>query len=105
MTVTAADWDARIHRLSAKLPARGRAAVDWLSEPSRVWVRAIAGVLLVLGGIFSILPILGIWMLPLGLALIAQDVPGLKVPMERAARWMEKRWEQLKLRFGSSRQR
>ena len=32
-------------------------------------------ILLILGGIFSFLPVLGLWMLPLGLLLIAQDVP------------------------------
>ena len=31
-----------------------------------------------LGGIFSFLPLLGVWMLPLGLLLIAQDVPFLQ---------------------------
>jgi hypothetical protein len=31
-------------------------------------------------------------MLPLGLALLAQDVPGLKVPMEKSARWIEQQW-------------
>lgn len=101
-SVTAADWDARVHRLSAKLPRRGQATVEWLREPSRLWVRAIAGVLLILGGIFSILPVLGIWMLPLGLALISQDVPGLKVPMERVARWIERRWAAIKRRHGSA---
>ena len=31
--------------------------------------------LLVLGGCFSFLPVLGVWMLPLGLMLLAVDVP------------------------------
>lgn len=33
-----------------------------------------AGILLVIGGMLSILPVLGIWMLPLGLVLLALDV-------------------------------
>ncbi|GJE42621.1 hypothetical protein [Methylobacterium soli] len=94
MTVTAADWDARVTRLSKKMPDSLRKAVDWLREPSRLWIRLIAAVLLILGGIFSILPVLGLWMLPLGLALLAQDVPALKVPMEKAARWIEAKWAQ-----------
>ncbi|WP_336487614.1 hypothetical protein [Methylobacterium nigriterrae] len=92
MSVTAEDWDARVTRLSEKMPDTLRRGVDWLREPSRLWIRLIAAFLLILGGIFSILPVLGLWMLPLGLALLAQDVPGLKVPMERAARWIETRW-------------
>ncbi|KAB1073360.1 hypothetical protein [Methylobacterium planeticum] len=92
MSVTAEDWDARVTRLSEKMPDNLRRAVDWLREPSRLWIRVIAAILLILGGIFSILPVLGLWMLPLGLALLAQDVPVLKVPMERAARWIEAKW-------------
>lgn len=42
------------------------------------WLRLPLGVLFVLGGIFSILPILGLWMLPVGLILLAFDLPGLR---------------------------
>jgi hypothetical protein len=38
-------------------------------------------VLLLLGGVFSILPGLGLWMLPLGLLLLAADVPFLRKPV------------------------
>jgi hypothetical protein len=38
-------------------------------------VRLPTALLLVFGGIFSFLPVLGIWMLPLGLMLLAVDVP------------------------------
>jgi hypothetical protein len=34
--------------------------------------------LLILGGLLSFLPILGIWMLPLGLLLLAEDLPVLR---------------------------
>jgi len=91
MSATAEDWDARVTRLSERLPERLRKGVDWLREPSRRPLRLIAAILLMLGGVFSILPVLGLWMLPLGLALLAQDVPALKAPMERAAQWIERR--------------
>jgi hypothetical protein len=39
------------------------------------------------GGVFGFLPVLGFWMLPLGLALIALDLPPLRKHIER---WMEK---------------
>ena len=42
--------------------------------------------------IFSFLPILGIWMLPLGLLLIAQDVPFLQQPLASALGWVERKW-------------
>ena len=90
--VTPQDWDARVDHLATKLPDRLRRAVEWLREPSRLWWRVGAAILFILGGIFSILPVLGLWMLPLGLALLAQDVPALKVPMEKSARWIERQW-------------
>ena len=39
-----------------------------------VGLRAPIGVLLVVGGIFGFLPILGFWMIPLGIAVIGLDV-------------------------------
>jgi hypothetical protein len=99
MDITAADWDDRVDGWAAKLPERPRAMVDWLREPSRRWVRAVAGVLLIAGGFLSILPVLGLWMLPVGLALLSQDIPGLKVPLERAARGIERAWTALKARW------
>ena len=96
MTATPEQWDARVDRLSQKLPDKGRHALDWLREPSRIWFRLIAGVLLILGGFLAILPILGLWMLPLGLALISQDVPALKIPLEACAQWIERMWAKLR---------
>ena len=37
-----------------------------------------SGLLLILGGVLSFLPIRGIWMLPLGLLLLAEDLPVLR---------------------------
>ncbi|BAU47098.1 membrane protein [Sulfurifustis variabilis] len=39
------------------------------------WLRKTVGLLLVVGGCFGFLPVLGYWMLPLGLALLAVDFP------------------------------
>lgn len=106
MTVTPQDWDRRVSALTEKLPERLRRAVDWLREPSRFWVRLTAAILFILGGIFAILPVLGLWMLPVGLALLSQDIPALKVPLEHSARWIERTWARVvaawRRRFGSS---
>jgi len=45
-------------------------------------LRLVLGILLMLGGVFGFLPILGFWMFPLGLAIAALDV----VPVWRALR-------------------
>jgi hypothetical protein len=97
--VTARDWDARVARLTEKLPGGLARALDWLREPSRRVVRIAAAILFILGGVFSILPVLGLWMLPVGLALLSEDIPGLKVPLERSARWIVATWERMKARF------
>jgi hypothetical protein len=46
-----------------------------------VWIRVPAGVALIGGGVLSFLPVLGIWMLPVGLTLLAQDIPVIRRPM------------------------
>ncbi|MDP4006212.1 hypothetical protein [Methylobacterium sp. NEAU K] len=89
MRATAADWDARVDRLNGHLPARVRAAVDWLRKPSRRPARLAAAIALIGAGFLSFLPVLGLWMLPLGLALLSEDIPALKPPLERAARVVE----------------
>ena len=74
------------------LPPRGARIVAWLRKPSSIWVRIPLAFLLIVGGIFSFLPILGLWMLPLGLLLFAQDVPWLQPPLARMLGWIERKW-------------
>ncbi|WP_425050023.1 hypothetical protein [Psychromarinibacter sp. S121] len=42
-------------------------------------MRLVVGVLLMIGGIFAFLPVLGLWMLPLGFAIAAVDVAGFRL--------------------------
>jgi hypothetical protein len=99
MSPTAAAWDARVSRLLVKAPPRLRAAVLWLRRPDRRRVRISAAVLLVAGSFLSILPVFGLWMLPLGLALLSDDVPALKSPLERAARGIGRAWRWVRDRW------
>lgn len=41
-------------------------------------LRSIAGLLMICGGVVGFLPVLGFWMVPAGLALIALDIPPLR---------------------------
>jgi hypothetical protein len=75
-----------------KLPAGPARFVNWLRRPSSRLVRLPLAALLIIGGIFSFLPILGLWMLPLGLLLFAQDVPMLQPPLIRLLAWVERKW-------------
>jgi hypothetical protein len=88
------DADGRRRRLGAlvhRLPLRARSAILWLFRPEARWARIPAGVLLVLGGLAGMLPVLGFWMLPLGLILIGEDVPLVRRGVNRALDWLEKR--------------
>jgi hypothetical protein len=88
----------QLDRLGQKLPSWAARSLQWLRKPSSRWVRLPAGFLLVLGGIFSILPLLGLWMLPLGLLLLVQDVPFLRRPTRQALTCIERRWRRYKRR-------
>ena len=75
-----------------RLPPRPARFVGWLRKPSSRLARIPLAILLIAGGIFSILPVLGLWMLPLGLLLFVQDVPILQRPMARMLGWVERKW-------------
>lgn len=74
-------------RVERSLPPRVASKLRWLRHPASRWVRLPSGVALAVGGVFSFLPVLGIWMLPLGLMLVAADVPFLRLPMARFTMW------------------
>lgn len=47
-------------------------------------VRSLVGLLLIVGGVFGFLPVLGFWMIPLGVAVILTDVGAVR---RRWRRW------------------
>lgn len=64
----------------------------WAKTKLPPGVRSIVGLLFMVGGVFGFLPILGFWMLPLGLALIALDLAPTRKSIER---WIERLKEDL----------
>ena len=76
------DFDAEARRLEEKLPRFAGAMLHWARQSS-VFVRWPLALLLVAGGFLGFLPILGFWMIPLGLILIAQDMPFVRAPLAR----------------------
>ena len=75
-----------------RLPPRPAKFIGWVRKPSSRYVRIPLAIVLIFGGIFSFLPVLGLWMLPLGLLLFAQDVPILRPPLIRLLAWVERKW-------------
>ena len=86
-----ANRERRLDLLIRRLPQRVQTVVRWLRRPNARWVRIPAGVLLILGSFLSILPIFGLWMLPLGLVLLAEDIRPLRDATGRILAWIEHR--------------
>ncbi|MGF0540569.1 hypothetical protein ACQQ2Q_21445 [Agrobacterium sp. ES01] len=53
--------------------------------------RIAVGVLFVLGGMLGFLPILGFWMIPVGLLILSQDLAFVRRRRRRLAVWWRKR--------------
>ena len=68
-----------------------QAITRWLRKPASRWARLPAGIALILGGCLAILPVFGLWMIPLGLMLLADDIPPLRRLRDRVLDWLERR--------------
>ena len=88
--------DAAYEGLERELPDRVCRAIRWLRNPKSRWIRIPVGLLLMVSSLLWFLPVLGIEFLPLGLLLIAEDVPFLRKPVGRAMLWLEQKWLTLK---------
>lgn len=91
--------ESQLDKIEDQLPDVATGWLVWLRKPSRRLVRIPIGLLLVIGSVFSILPVLGLWMLPLGLMLLAIDIPFLQRPTVALLRWIERAWSALRRRF------
>jgi hypothetical protein len=91
-----AELDRHFAWFEGKMPPRCAKFIGWVRKPSSRLVRVPLAMGLIIGGIFSFLPVLGLWMLPLGLILIAQDLPFLQGPMARMLGWIERKWMERK---------
>ena len=83
--------DRQFRRMERRLPRGFARRLRWIRGPRGRRTRIPAASLLMAGGVLGFLPILGFWMLPLGILLLALDVPFLRPPIARLARWAERR--------------
>jgi hypothetical protein len=88
--IARADAERRLRRLLRRLPSRMQAITRWLRKPASRWARIPAGILLMIGGCLAILPVFGLWMLPLGLMLLADDIKLLRRFRDRGLDWLER---------------
>ena len=98
--------DHRFHRyldrLESQLPDRFSGWIRYLRAPDARLLRIPAGVLLICGGFLGFLPILGFWMIPLGVLLLAIDVPFLRGPTAQVLHWIERHYRAWRIRRGGS---
>jgi hypothetical protein len=74
--------------------------MDQLRKPGWTIARLVLALVFILGGFLAILPVFGLWMIPLGLLLLAIDVPALQGPIttvmirgrRRFDRWRRRVW-------------
>ena len=83
MAKSRARLDRQFDRIARQVP-QAAGLLAHLRRPGARWIRVPLAILLILGGIFSFLPVLGIWMLPLGLLLLALDLAILQGPVNTA---------------------
>jgi hypothetical protein len=86
------EFERRYHRLQRSLPGPFGRVLGWVRRPASRWVRLPLGILLLLGGVLSFLPVLGAWMVPLGILMLAQDLPFLRGPTWRVLDAVEAWW-------------
>ena len=88
--------DEAFDELERETPDRVTHIIRWLRTPEARRVRLPLGILCIIGSFFWFLPVLGIELLPIGLLLIAVDVPFLRRPVGVFVLWLEDRWLALK---------
>lgn len=91
-TKSRARLNRQFDRLQGRIPGFAARLLERIRQPKARWVRIPLGILLVFGGIFSFLPVLGIWMLPLGLLLLALDLVFLQGPVNSAIVRGTRKW-------------
>jgi hypothetical protein len=69
--------------------------IRWGDAHVPIGVRSLLGLVAMAGGVLGFLPILGFWLLPVGLALIALDIPPLR---RRLLAWLEQQRERRRRR-------
>ncbi|THK34717.1 hypothetical protein EHS39_28900 [Ensifer sp. MPMI2T] len=62
-----------------------------INLPDSPALRILVGTLLIVGGVLGFLPVLGFWMIPLGLLVLSHDIPAIRRRRRKLAIWWA-RW-------------
>ena len=73
-----------------------------LPLPRSRLLRILIGILLMIGGLFAFLPVLGFWMIPLGMLVLSIDIPRVRRWRRRFAVWFHRRYPRLAAKLNPS---
>lgn len=90
------DFHEEMDRLQNHIPSLVGHNLNRLCGKRALWVRVLTGVALIGAWCFLLLPIVNIWMLPAGLALLAHDIPMMRRPMARLLHFTNRKIEERK---------
>ena len=75
-----------------------------ISLPGHPLLRILLGLVLIVGGVLGFLPILGFWMVPLGIVILSVDLPPVRrwrrALTVRVGYWLHRRWPNLARKLG-----
>ncbi len=90
------DLDQAFAALDRQVPEWLARLIRWVRDPNQRRIRLAIGTLCIILSFFFWLPVIGIELLPIGLLLIAIDVPFLRKPMALSLLWMLRKWVALR---------
>ncbi len=92
MTDPRDELNAQLRKFEKRMPQKLGRFLHWLRMPQRFWVRIPFAIFFILFGLVGFLPLVGFWMVPVGLFLLAEDVPALARPVARLLAWIDRKW-------------
>lgn len=83
--------DRQLAALTSQSPVLRRIGTSIQGKPG-VLLRLPMGLLLIAGGFLAILPVFGLWMIPLGLLVLAIDLPPLRPFVSASVIRLRRKW-------------
>jgi hypothetical protein len=99
------ELDKAFDKLEAEAPDFLTRTICRLRRPRARKVRLVLGALFIVAGLLWFLPVVGLEFLPIGLLLVAQDIPFLRRPVGRMTLYFLDRWARVRKWWASKRSR
>jgi hypothetical protein len=90
------ELDKAFDKIEAEAPDFLTRAILRLRKPRARMLRLVLGALFIVAGLLWFLPVVGIECLPIGLLLVAQDVPVLRRPVGRMTLYLLDKWARVR---------